>query len=190
MIELLPECAQDRLRALRQRSDDLHAIIPEGETVREASMARIEADNALKRLVSHPQEFGHDLRPTTRASSPRNKHLDKMTADFTRLTELQAVRTAAWQPASQAKAAVEDMVAPWRPGNTTLEDGRGRAAEVEQGRDRPRRRRTAAPTWSRTAGRSASDRVRAVSVELRQAAHARTDRGTGAARCAIGVASC
>ena len=53
VIEILPEGApQDRLRALRQRSLDLHALMPPFEDVRTASLARQEAQNALTRLVS------------------------------------------------------------------------------------------------------------------------------------------
>ena len=90
---------------LRQRAADAHAVIPEFEQIREASMAKVEAANALRRLVSHAQDGGFGLKDDDRRVIAANKHLDKMTADFKRLTELQEVRTAAWQTASQALAA-------------------------------------------------------------------------------------
>ena len=62
MIELLPERAQDRLRALRQRSDDLHAIIPPFAELQEATTARTEAENRLRKLQAHPQDHGFNLR--------------------------------------------------------------------------------------------------------------------------------
>jgi hypothetical protein len=55
------------------------------------------------------------------------KHLDKMTADFERLKQLQEVRTAAWQAASQAKTNCEDWLRHAVPGNCTLE-----AVEIEE----------------------------------------------------------
>ena len=63
VIELLPEHAQNRLRQLRQRADDAHRLVPEFENIREASMARVEAENELKRLTDHPQDFGLNLPP-------------------------------------------------------------------------------------------------------------------------------
>ena len=102
---LSPTAAADKLRLLRQRSDDLHAIIPPGEDVRQASMAKIDAANALTRLISHPQEFGWGLSETDPLAVAAKKHLDKMTADAKRLTELQEVRSVARQAASQALAA-------------------------------------------------------------------------------------
>ena len=74
---------------LRQRSADAHALIPEFEKIREASMARIEAENALKRLTSHPQDGGFDLKPDHRRVIEAQRLLDKATADFKRLQELQ-----------------------------------------------------------------------------------------------------
>jgi hypothetical protein len=47
-----------KLRLLRQRGAEAHALVPQFETIREASMARIEAANTLKRLTSHPQDGG------------------------------------------------------------------------------------------------------------------------------------
>jgi hypothetical protein len=39
-IELLPAAAAEKLRLLRQRAADAHALIPAFEDVRESSMAR------------------------------------------------------------------------------------------------------------------------------------------------------
>jgi hypothetical protein len=107
-LELLPPSAADKLRALRQRRADAHALIPEFETVREASLARIEAENALKTLLAHPQEFGRNLKPDDPLVIAATKHRDKMADDFRRLQELQEVRSAAFQAAGAALAACED----------------------------------------------------------------------------------
>jgi hypothetical protein len=119
--------AADKMRLLAQRSDDHHAIIPEFETVREASMAKIAAANALKRLTDHPQDGGFGLKDDDRRVIVATKDLEKATADFKRLQELQEVRTAAWRTVSQAKAACEDFLRHGVPGNCTIEA----AVEVE-----------------------------------------------------------
>ena len=104
----------------------MHTAIPEFETVREASMAKIDAANSLKRLIDHPQDFGRGLPETDPLAVTAQKHLDKMTADLERLKQLQEVRTAAWQSVSQAKAACETWLRSGVPGNCKLE-----AIEVE-----------------------------------------------------------
>ncbi|WP_338833549.1 hypothetical protein [Bradyrhizobium septentrionale] len=126
VIERLPPAAADKLRALRQRSDDQHAIIPAGEDVRLANMARVEAAAALSRLTNHPQEFGFNLKPDDPRVIAAQRHLDKMTADAKRLTELQESRVTAWRAASTALAACEDFLRHGAPGNCKLE-----AVEVE-----------------------------------------------------------
>ena len=126
VTELLPERCADLLRALRQRAADAHAVIPEFETVRQASMDRINAENALRRLTDHPQDFGHNLKPDNPTVIAAQRTLGKLTADFERLKQLQEVRAAAWQTASGALAAVESWLKDGRPGSTVLE-----AVEVE-----------------------------------------------------------
>ena len=125
-LEFLPPAAAERLRSLRQRAADLHAVIPMFESVRSASLTKIEAANALKRLTDHPQDFGRNLPETDPLVVAAHKHLDKMTADFKRLTELQEVRTAAWQSASGALAACDDLLRHGVPGNCQIDP-----AEVE-----------------------------------------------------------
>src|SRR4051812_17456896 len=77
VIEFLPTGGAEKLRLLRQRSADAHAVIPEGETVRQASMARIEATNALKRLTSHPHDGGFNLQPEDGRVVAAQRTLDK-----------------------------------------------------------------------------------------------------------------
>jgi hypothetical protein len=121
VIEALPPVAADKLRALRQRSVDAHAVIPMFEDVRQASMSRVEAENALRRLTSHPQDGGFGLEIEDRRVIEAQKRLDKATADFRRLQELQEVRSAAWQTASAALANVESWLRDGRPHGTALE---------------------------------------------------------------------
>lgn len=126
VIEGVPEERKELFRKLSQRRADAHRLIPEFETIREASMARVDAENALKRLMAHPQDFGRNLPETDPLVIAAKKHLEKMTADFERLTELQEVRSAAWQAASAALTACEDFLRYGVPANCQIE-----AIEVE-----------------------------------------------------------
>jgi hypothetical protein len=125
-IELLPPAAQERLRKLRQRSADAHALIPAFEDVHEASTARVAAEHALKRLTDHPQDGGFNLAADNFTVVTAQRTLDKATDEFRRLQELQQVRSTQWQTASVALQAVEGWLRNGRPGNTTLE-----AVEIE-----------------------------------------------------------
>jgi hypothetical protein len=121
VLDLLPPAAADKYRALRQRSADAHAVVPSGEDVRQANIAKVEAANNLARLTAHPQDFGFNLRPDDRRVIVAQKLVDKLALDAKRLTELQEVRAAAWRSASSALAAVEDWLKGGRPGCCALE---------------------------------------------------------------------
>ncbi len=135
MIEWLPPAAAERLRLLRQRAADAHRLIPEFETIREASMRKIEAANELKRLTDHPQDFGFNLKPDDPRVKTAIKHLEKMTADLKRLTELREVRTAAWHAASAALAACESWLRDGKPHGTTFEEVETEPPKLDKGED-------------------------------------------------------
>ncbi len=147
VIAALPPAAAERLRMLRQRSLDLRAVIPPFEDVREASMARVEAERAVSRLTDHPQNDGFNLPLDNRSVVEATKHLEKMTADFERLKQLQATRSGAWQAASQALSACETWLRTGRPSGVVLQDfdpvpklakGEGVADAIERLRRRGR----------------------------------------------------
>jgi hypothetical protein len=96
LLELLPPGAADKLRALRQRSDDLHAIIPLFAELQEATGLKQDAERALKRLTAHPSERGHNLPETDSRVVIAQQHLDKMAADLKRLQERSETRSQAW----------------------------------------------------------------------------------------------
>ena len=121
---------------LRQRSADAHALIPEFESIREASMARVEAENVLKRLTSHPQDGGFNLKPDDRRVTEQQRLLDKVTADFKRLQELQTVRTAAMACGERCAGERRDMVEKRQARRHGAGGLRGRDAEAGQGRGR------------------------------------------------------
>ncbi|MET4518122.1 hypothetical protein [Bradyrhizobium sp. I1.7.5] len=135
VIEWLPPAAAERLRLLRQRAADAHRLIPEFETVREASTRKIEAASELKRLTDHPQDFGFNLKPDDPRVKTAIMHLEKMTADLKRLTELREVRTAAWHAASAALAACESWLRDGKPHGTTLEEVETEPPKLNKGED-------------------------------------------------------
>jgi hypothetical protein len=121
-IDLLPQQAAERLRMLRLRAKETHALVPPYEDIRESSAAKTNAENALRRLQAPAQEFGHNLKPDSPLVAAAQRTLDKLSADFNRLTELQKLRGAAWQSSSQALAKVQDWLKSGRPQGVTLED--------------------------------------------------------------------
>jgi hypothetical protein len=120
VIELLPPGAADKLRKLRLRREDAHRLIPEFESVREASLAKTDAANELSRLVSHPQVFGKNLPPDHPLVLKAQKHLDKMSDEFTQVTALQKLRSAAFQSAGAALAGCEEFLRHGVPGNCQI----------------------------------------------------------------------
>jgi hypothetical protein len=123
--EWMPPGGAEKLRLLRQRDEDQHRLIPESETVREASMKRVALADARNKLTAHPQEFGRGLSPDDPRVIAAQRLLDKATADHERLKQLQEVRASAWRAASQAKAACEAWLRDGRPHSTALEDYEG-----------------------------------------------------------------
>jgi hypothetical protein len=120
-VELLPKgTPQDRLRALRQRRDDALALNVPFEDVRQASVARQDAQAALTRLLAHQQEGGFNLKPDHPSVKQATKAVEKATDAFTRLTELQATRSAQWTAAGGVLAAVEDWLKNARPAGAAL----------------------------------------------------------------------
>lgn len=96
VIEVLPPAAAERLRMLRQCSADAHAVIPPFAVLQEASVEKIAAGGALKRLLDHPHDGGFGLPPDDSRVIAAQRKLDKLTVDFERVKELNEVRSAAW----------------------------------------------------------------------------------------------
>ena len=86
-------------------------------------------------LTDHPQDGGFGLKPTDVRVVAAEKHLDKTTADFERLQELQTVRTAQWHAASGALANAETWLKHGKPSGVQLLDYEGDRAEVAQERE-------------------------------------------------------
>ncbi|QIG97528.1 hypothetical protein [Bradyrhizobium sp. 6(2017)] len=132
-LDALPSSAAERLRMLRQRASDSHAVIPPFETVHEASMARVDAENALRKRTNHAQDFGDGLAPDHPLVVAAQKHLDMMTDNLARLQALQQQRTLAWQAASGALVVCEDFLRFAVPGNCQLAEEEVEAPKVATG---------------------------------------------------------
>ncbi|MDE5465223.1 hypothetical protein [Bradyrhizobium sp. CSS354] len=132
-LEWLPPAAQEKLRALRLRSADSHAVIPTGFDVQSASAERVAAANALKRLVSHPQDGGFGLKPDNRQVVAAQRTLDKATDDFERIKQRSEAKTAAWQAASGALANVETWLKHGKPPGVQLLDYDGPEPTLAKG---------------------------------------------------------
>jgi hypothetical protein len=113
--------AAEKMRLLGQRSDDQHAVIPEFETVRAASMRKIEAANALKRLTDHPQDGGFGLKDDDRRVLEAQRTLDKDTREFELIKQRSEDRTAAWRTTAAPVATCADFLRHGVPGNCKLE---------------------------------------------------------------------
>ena len=120
VIERLPEERKDLFRKICQRADDACALAVPFEEVRLASMDRVEKENELRRLTSHPQDFGFDLKPDDARVILAQQALTKATENFRRVQELQAERAAAQQAALRVKAACEDFLRYGVPGNCQI----------------------------------------------------------------------
>lgn len=126
-VEILPERAAERLRQLRERSSErADAMIPHAE-LQEAIAERTRAEEHLRRLQAHPQDFGFNLPPEHASCVAAEKEITRTTANARRLTERSERLAAAWRAAAQPLATAENWLKNGRPGSTTLED----AKEVE-----------------------------------------------------------
>jgi hypothetical protein len=109
------------LRLLSERAAAALSVMTEFETIREASMARVEAANALKRLTDHPQDGGFGLKDDDPRVIAATKALDKDTREFELIKQRSEDRTAAWHAASGVLANTEPWLKSGRPGGTRLE---------------------------------------------------------------------
>jgi hypothetical protein len=133
VIETLPPLARDRLRKLRERRDDFHAITIRHEVLREATLERAEAENRLKKLANHPQAGGFGLPPTDARVVVQQRQVDKLSDDLRRLQIRAEARAASWREASAALARAEDWLKHSRPPNCLLEDHEGPEPKLSKG---------------------------------------------------------
>ena len=121
-LAYLPPAAADRLRALRQRAADAHAVTVGFQELSELRSEQQKANARLKQLTSSPQDHGFNLGPDHPSVLAAARDLAKLSDDLRRLNERSEARAAAWQSASAALLAVESWLKAGQPGGTVLED--------------------------------------------------------------------
>jgi hypothetical protein len=127
VIEILPGgVPAERLRLLRQRSADCHALCVPFSELQDASVARQEAEQRLARLQAPAQQSGFSLKDTDPRVVTAKKAVAKLTDDARRLQERSDQRAQAWQICARALQAAESWLKTGRPSGTVLE-----AVEVE-----------------------------------------------------------
>ena len=77
-VDLLPERAADKLRALRQRAADLHMLVPQFEQVDQINTERIKCDRELKRLTAAASDNGFNLPPEDHRVITTQRRLNKL----------------------------------------------------------------------------------------------------------------
>jgi hypothetical protein len=120
VIELLPEPCAERLRMLRQRSRDAHALVPLFDDVAEVNAARYAAERVLARLVGHRSQGGFERPETDGIVVAANRTLDKAAAEARRLAERQAAKTAAWQQIARVLSNTESWLKDGKPAGCVL----------------------------------------------------------------------
>jgi hypothetical protein len=149
VLEIVPPLAGERLRVLRQRRSDLHALCVPFEQIRELTTAKIDAENRLAKLQAHPQNFGFNLPADNRSVVTAKATFGKAADDLRRLNERADSRVKAWQESSAALSNAESWLRDGRPTNVILEDretelpklAKGESTILDQIENRRRRAR-------------------------------------------------
>ena len=121
-IPSLPSGAADKLRALRQRVDDLHRLLPEFEVRRLAGEARLAAEQRLKRLTDHQQDGGFSLGPDDPRVIAAQRDLKTLTAEARRVSDNYERKAAAWREAGSVLSNVESWLSGGKPSGVVLRD--------------------------------------------------------------------
>jgi hypothetical protein len=121
-IALLTPRAAERLRQLRLKASDLHAVMPEFADRYEANTARGDAERRLQRLLAHRSEGGFALRENDPQVIETRRQLEKLADEARRLEERYEKRSEQWQSAARVVQAVESYLRDGMPSGTSLED--------------------------------------------------------------------
>lgn len=121
MADYLPAPAADRLRKLRQRIQDKHALtIPFSER-HAAHTEKLECENRLKRLTDHRSAGGFELGDDDPRVVDERTKLDKLTAEAKRLDDLDAVRSTQWRESGYVLVNIETRLRDGVPRGCVLE---------------------------------------------------------------------
>ena len=120
IISFLPPIAQTKLKNLRQHVEDLRRLCPDFETRHEASKAKIEAENRLRRLTDHRSNGGYFLKTGDPRVVEQEKIVEEKTAELQRLTDLDSTRSETWRIAGNLLSNIESWTKNGIPGGNVL----------------------------------------------------------------------
>jgi hypothetical protein len=109
-IALLPETAQSRLIALRQRKADLHAAMPSFEDIHDLAATKARHANRIADLTRRKTEGGFGLDASALQVVTERRQLERAEKELTRLSQLKEIRAARWQAAAQLERSVVEWV--------------------------------------------------------------------------------
>jgi hypothetical protein len=122
VIDGLSKRAQDRLRQLRDRRADAHAVMIPHSELQEAIADRTLAEQNLRRLQEHPQNHGFGLPPSDARVIAAEQQVARTGDNARRLQERSEKLAQAWRAASQPLAAVESWLREGKPSGVQLLD--------------------------------------------------------------------
>lgn len=125
-VEDLVEPVAEKLRRLRLRASEAHRLIPEFSELQQVTSEKTAAANTLRRLMAPAAEGGFSLKPEARQCIEAQRHLDRLTAEARRLSDLRDIRTEQWKLAGAALPNVEAWLRQGKPSNCAIE-----AIEIE-----------------------------------------------------------
>jgi hypothetical protein len=132
-LGILPAGAAEKLRALRLRASEAHALIVPFSEQQDLSTERLQAEQRLKRLLDAAHDDGFNLKDDDARVVTQKKLVAKLTDDVKRLSERSESRSQAWRSASGALVAVEDWLRHGRPRGVTLQDHEAEPVKLAKG---------------------------------------------------------
>jgi hypothetical protein len=97
-------------------------VVPDFSSIQEASTARTQAEQRLKRLLDHQHDYGFNLRSDDPRVLEQERLLKKLTVEFDRIKQLNETRSQVWREAGYTLQAVERWLRDGRPPGTSLVD--------------------------------------------------------------------
>jgi hypothetical protein len=132
-LGILPPGAAEKLRTLRLRASEAHALVVPFSEQQDLSTERLKAEQRLKRLLDPAQNDGFNLKDDDARVVTQKKLVAKLTDDLKRLIERGEARAAAWRSASGALASCETWLRDGRPRGVQLQDHEAEPVKLAKG---------------------------------------------------------
>ncbi|MFZ0849995.1 MAG: hypothetical protein WAO08_12415 [Hyphomicrobiaceae bacterium] len=119
---LLPPGARQRFEILTLRREDMHRLVPEGDTVRLLNVEKFGAEHALQKMLASASDGGHSLPEDDLRVIAARRNVDRLTHEAKAIAERYAQRGQAFQAVARVHADTLAWLVNGRPVGTTLED--------------------------------------------------------------------